>query len=96
MTRTAGGKRPVPRDLVCHVGAVRQQKKLTVSRLAELVGCTRFQIMRIEQAAAAPQLPLALRLSRVLEKPVEDLWQVPSQDAAFAADKALWGDPLEE
>lgn len=59
---------------------------ISTSRFARLVGCTRFQVIRIEKAGVAPQLPLALRMSKVLGVGIEALWRVPSYDEIRVAD----------
>lgn len=67
-----------PEDLICDLEAVRKARKLSKTRLAELAGTTRFQVLKIEKGTTAPSLPLALRLARVLGVTVEQLWHVPS------------------
>lgn len=71
---------PPPGDMVCDLEAVRRQRGLSKADLADMAGCTRFQIHRLESATVAPTLPLALRLSKILDVAIERLWYVPSYD----------------
>jgi len=71
--------------MICNVAAVRRMRGLTVSEFADAVGCTRYQVHRIEKGGVAPQLPLALRISKVLGMGVEALWRIPSYDTIIPA-----------
>lgn len=51
-------------------------KKLTQEQLAELVGVTRKTINTVENGVYIPSTYLALKLSKVLEVPVEELFQL--------------------
>ena len=49
----------------------------TQADLADRVGVTRKTINTVENGVFVPSTTLALRLARVLEKPVEQLFQLP-------------------
>ena len=51
-------------------------KNLTQEQLAELVGVTRKTISTVENGIYIPSTYLALKLSRVLEVSVEELFQL--------------------
>lgn len=50
-------------------------KEMTQDELANAVGIRRETIGRLEQAKYNPSLELAVRISRVLEVSIEDLFQ---------------------
>lgn len=54
----------------------RKSKKMTQEELAFLVGVTRQTIISIEQGKYVASLPLALRLARVFDVSVEDLFHL--------------------
>jgi putative transcriptional regulator len=54
----------------------RSIKNLTQEQLAELVGVTRKTINTVENGVYIPSTYLALKLSKVLEVPVEELFQL--------------------
>ena len=54
-------------------------KNLTQEQLAELVGVTRKTINTVENGVYIPSTYLALKLSKVLEVPVEELFQLYEQ-----------------
>ncbi len=54
----------------------RAKKDLTQEQLAHLVGVTRKTINSVEKGKYVPSTYLALKLSRVLEVPVEELFQL--------------------
>ncbi len=58
----------------------RAKKDLTQEQLAALVGVTRKTINTIENRKYVPSTYLALKLSQILEVPVEELFQIDSQD----------------
>lgn len=51
-------------------------RDLTQEQLAELVGVTRKTINTVENGVYIPSTYLALKLSKVLEVPVEELFQL--------------------
>lgn len=57
----------------------RAKKDLTQEQLAELVGVTRKTINTIENKKYIPSTYLALKLSQVLEVPVEELFQLTNK-----------------
>lgn len=54
----------------------RGQTDLTQEQLAKLVGCTRQTIVALEQEKYNPSLILGLKISRALEVPLEDLFDL--------------------
>jgi putative transcriptional regulator len=54
----------------------RAKKDLTQEQLAHLVGVTRKTINSVEKGKYVPSTYLALKLSRVLEVPIEELFQL--------------------
>jgi putative transcriptional regulator len=50
--------------------------ELTQQALAERAGVTRQTIIAIESGRYAPSLELALKLARVFERPVEDVFSL--------------------
>ena len=54
----------------------RAKRDLTQEQLAELVGVTRKTINTVENGVYVPSTYLALKLSKVLEVPVEELFQL--------------------
>lgn len=57
-----------------HVKKYRLLKELTQDELATAVGIRRETIGRLEQAKYNPSLELAVKISRVLEVPIEELF----------------------
>ncbi len=59
----------------------RKQLNLTQENLAELLGVSRQTINAIENEKYNPSLGLALKISKVFHKPVEDLFILPVIDS---------------
>lgn len=53
---------------------LRMQKDLSQEKLAALVGVTRQTIISLEKGSYVPSLLLAMRLSEVLEAPIETIF----------------------
>ena len=53
---------------------VRTKQKLTQQELAELVGVSRQTIIALEKGSYNPSLELALKLSKVLDENVENIF----------------------
>jgi putative transcriptional regulator len=53
---------------------LRTQKGLSQGKLAELAGVTRQTIISLEKGSYVPSLLLAMRLSEVLETPIESIF----------------------
>jgi len=53
------------------VKELRTQKDMSQGKLAELVGVTRQTIISLEKGSYVPSLLLAMRISEVLETPIE-------------------------
>ena len=56
------------------VKELRTQKDMPQGRLAELVGVTRQTIISLEKGSYVPSLLLAMRISEVLEEPIETIF----------------------
>jgi len=54
----------------------RAKKDLTQEQLAQMVGVTRKTINTVEKGKYVPSTYLALKLAKVLEVPVEELFQI--------------------
>ena len=55
-------------------------KNLTQAQLAELIGVSRQTINTIESGRYVPSAVLALKISRVFEKPVNELFELEETD----------------
>jgi len=56
------------------VKELRTQKDMSQGKLAELVGVTRQTIISLEKGSYVPSLLLAMRISEVLETPIETIF----------------------
>lgn len=74
-------REPVPADLFCNVRLVRERAGWDLIQLAEKIGTTAQTLRRLEAKKHTPSLPVALRISAILDVPVDDLWFVPSYGA---------------
>ena len=54
----------------------RAKKDLTQEQLAQMVGVTRKTINTVEKGKYVPSTYLALKLAKVLDVPVEELFQI--------------------
>ena len=54
----------------------RTQSEITQEKLSELVGVSRQTIIAIEKGNYVPSVLLALKLSKVFKKPVEELFTI--------------------
>lgn len=61
-------------SLICNLKAMRQAKGISQSQLAELIGVKRQAIYDIETGKYTPNTALALRLAKILQCTVEDLF----------------------
>ncbi|MFB0564309.1 MAG: helix-turn-helix transcriptional regulator [Candidatus Aminicenantaceae bacterium] len=59
----------------------RAKKDLTQEQLAQMVGVTRKTINTVEKGKYVPSTYLALKLAKVLEVPVEELFQIREDSA---------------
>jgi len=57
----------------------RAKKDLTQEQLAQLVGVTRKTINTVEKGKFIPSTYLALKLARVFDVPVEDIFQIADE-----------------
>jgi len=55
--------------------------ELTQQQLADKVGVTRQTIIAIESGKYAPSLPLAFRIARTFEVPIENVFQYEGRDS---------------
>lgn len=53
---------------------LRRERDLTQEELAKVLGVSRQTIIAIERGKYAPSLPLALRISRVFERPLDTIF----------------------
>jgi putative transcriptional regulator len=63
-----------------NVHKYRKLKKLTQEELAESVGVTRQTIISIEQGKYIASLPLALKIAKIFEVNVEEIFILDSED----------------
>jgi len=59
---------------------LRTQKDISQGKLAELVGVTRQTIISLEKGSYVPSLLLAMRISEVLETPIETIFRRESAE----------------
>jgi putative transcriptional regulator len=59
-----------------HLREARARRELTQQQLAEIVGVSRKTINTIENGVFVPSTILALKLARVFESSVEDLFEL--------------------
>jgi putative transcriptional regulator len=62
------------------VKKLRTKSGLTQEQLAAKLGVTRQTIISIEKGKYVPSLPLALRMGRVFEKKVEEVFEVREEN----------------
>lgn len=55
---------------------LRSRQSLSVAQLAGQIGISRLTLRAVEAGLYTPSLPLAVRLARALNHPVEDLFAV--------------------
>ena len=60
-----------------HIRQLRsEQDEMTQQELADLCGCTRQTIIALEQERYVPSLILAIKISKVFGKRVDDVFQI--------------------
>ncbi|QIB68895.1 helix-turn-helix transcriptional regulator [Aminipila butyrica] len=57
---------------------LRTERDLSQGKLAELVGVTRQTIISLEKGSYIPSLLLAMKISEVLEAPIEEIFKKES------------------
>ena len=62
-----------------HIRALRAEQKVTQQELADLCHCTRQTIIALEQEKYVPSLILALKISKVFDKKVDDVFQLQDE-----------------
>lgn len=72
---------------VSEVRAKRKILRITQAELARLVGVSRQTIVAVEQGDYAPSVFLALRIGRVLEATVEELFTAADPTAAPSTER---------
>lgn len=91
--------RQLDNPIESRVAALRAERGVSASRLAELAGVSRQTIYAIESGAFAPNTAVALRLARALDARVEDLFVLPDAAAGpervDAVEELPGGAPLE-
>jgi len=68
-------------DIENNLARLRQQRGLSAARLAQLVGVSRQTIYAMEAGGYIPNTLVALRMARVLEAEVEDLFKLRGEPA---------------
>lgn len=64
-------------DIVTNkVQQIRKEKNVTQEELAVSIGVTRQTIIAIEKGNYTPSVLLALKISRIFNKPVEELFSI--------------------
>ena len=53
-----------------------EHSEMTQQELADRIGCTRQTIIMLEQGRYAPSLALALRIARVFQTSVDDIFKL--------------------
>src|SRR5579863_6486319 len=76
------------------LASLRRSRGVAAAQLASQVGVTRQAIYAIEAGTYMPNTAVALRLARVLETTVEDLFALDTDDAS--APETLSFEPLDE
>ena len=66
--------------LKTNIKQLRQEKGLSQQELAKLVGVTRQTIISIEQGRYIASLPLALKMAKIFNVHVEDLFQMEENE----------------
>ena len=61
-------------EFICNLKKFRQLKELTQEELAIKVGVRRETIMRLEAGKYNPSLKLAIDISRIVEKDIEEIF----------------------
>lgn len=59
-----------------HVYELRKKHKYTQEELAKKLGVTRQTIISIEQGKYIASLPLALKIAKIFEVPVEEIFEL--------------------
>src|SRR5690349_4719143 len=67
----------MPGEIENHLGRLRQKRGLTAASLAKLAGVSRQTIYAIEAGTYVPNTALTLKLARILEATVEELFSLP-------------------
>lgn len=57
-----------------NVKTLRKERQLTQQQLADLLGVSRQTVISIELGKYDPSLPLAFKISRFLDKPIENIF----------------------
>src|SRR6202000_1857057 len=68
--------------------AVRKQRGLTLSSLAEQTGLTKSYLSKIERRQSAPSIAVALKVARALDVDVAQLFSDKSADETIVVDRA--------
>src|SRR5947199_5507814 len=64
-------------DIENHLGRLRERRGVTAADLAKIAGVSRQTIYAIEAGSYVPNTALALKLARVLDVKVEELFSLP-------------------
>ncbi len=64
-----------------HIRALRTGREWSQAELAERLGVSRQTVIAIESGKYDPSLPLAFKLARVFERPIEALFDPDGHDS---------------
>ena len=59
-----------------NVAVLRKEAKLTQQQLADEIGVTRQTVIAIEKGNYIPSILLAIKLSRTLRRPIEEIFSI--------------------
>ena len=62
------------------IKVLRAERDLSQAQLADELGVARQTVIALESGKYAPSLPLAFKISKVFEKPVEEIFDPNSTD----------------
>lgn len=68
-----------PTRIVNQLRELRESRGLTQAELARQLGVTRQTLIAVEQGKYSPTLELAFQISRLLNYPLEDIFQYPEE-----------------
>lgn len=85
--------------IYCKIRKLRLEREMTQSDLAKMIGISRQSIISLESGKYNPSLPLALRLAKIFDAAVEDIFDLIEEDTSLTAinpDEITYLIPLEE
>ncbi len=70
-----------------HVKLFRAERGITQEQMAEYIGVSRQTIYAIESGKYIPSTVLALRIAKVLQKPVENIFELEENEGIVSGNK---------